>query len=337
MSRLILSIVALGCALHAVGPAVVLAAEPAPPQALGETTVLKWKDGKQAAFYLAFDDACPTHLKTVIPELVKRKMVGTFYVIAGSGNFKDKPQWKEFAKSPYVVLANHTFTHKGAATLEQFEKDVVDANAVLAGYIPNYQAGQLVSFGTPGGVKWGINAEQRKEVLARNNLVLRADFWGAVIHVKTVDDMKKYVDAAVKKGEMSHLDFHGVGGDWLPTPTDWFLAMLDKLEAEQDKLWIADHLTIHKYATERKTAKVQTLAADEKQVRLKLTSDADPKLYDARLTLETRVPAGWTACEVKDGGRTVTATVTNGVVRYDATPGGGEITLSRGERDAGRG
>lgn len=315
----------LGCTVQLVFAS---AARGADAQGLGHTTVLKWKDGKQAAFYLAFDDACPTHIRIVIPELIKRKTVGTFYVIAGSGNFKDRPQWTEYAKSPYVVFANHTYTHKGAQTVEEFEKEVVDTNAVLAKYIPDYQHGQLVSFGTPGGVKWGITDEQRQEVLDRNNLILRADFWGAVIHVKTEDDMRKYIDAAIKRGEMSHLDFHGVGGDWLVTPVGWFVAMLEKLEAEKDKLWITDHLTIHKYATARKTAKVQTLGADEKQIRLKLTSDADAKLYDEPLTVETKVPAGWTKCEMRQGGKAATVSVTNGIARYEALADGSEVTLA---------
>ena len=35
---------------------------------IADTQVLKWKDGKQAVFFLAFDDSCPSHLKNVIPE-----------------------------------------------------------------------------------------------------------------------------------------------------------------------------------------------------------------------------------------------------------------------------
>ena len=44
----------------------------------GATRVAKWKDDKQAAFILMFDDSCQSHVKNAIPELVKRKMVGTF-------------------------------------------------------------------------------------------------------------------------------------------------------------------------------------------------------------------------------------------------------------------
>jgi peptidoglycan/xylan/chitin deacetylase (PgdA/CDA1 family) len=54
-----------------------LAADPSKP---GDTQILRWKDGKKAAFMLAFDDGCPSHLKHVIPELEKRKIPGTFYL-----------------------------------------------------------------------------------------------------------------------------------------------------------------------------------------------------------------------------------------------------------------
>src|SRR5688572_18061809 len=80
----------------------------------GDTQVLKWKDGKKAAFMLAFDDSAPSQLKNVVPELEKRKIVGNFYLVTGNGLYNAiKRRWEAAAKSPYVAVANHTFTHKG--------------------------------------------------------------------------------------------------------------------------------------------------------------------------------------------------------------------------------
>src|SRR2546426_1324490 len=60
----------------------------APAGGPGATTVLKWKDGKKAVFLLMFDDSAPTDIKNVIPELKKRGMTGTFYIVPGGGPFK---------------------------------------------------------------------------------------------------------------------------------------------------------------------------------------------------------------------------------------------------------
>ena len=71
---------------------------------VGETKILKWKDGKTAVFLLAFDDSCPTHLTNVIPELEKRGIVGNFYVVPGKGTLPPKKaQWEKAAKSPVEV------------------------------------------------------------------------------------------------------------------------------------------------------------------------------------------------------------------------------------------
>ena len=48
-------------------------------------------------------------------------------------------------------------------------------------------------------------------------------------------EIQRRLYTAVANGEMGHNDMHGVGGDWLSTPLDWFTALLDKLEAEKEQ------------------------------------------------------------------------------------------------------
>lgn len=54
------------------------------------TKTLQWPGGKRAAFLLAFDDNAPTHLDVVIPELEKRRMAGTFYIIPGAERYQEQ-------------------------------------------------------------------------------------------------------------------------------------------------------------------------------------------------------------------------------------------------------
>jgi len=294
------------------------------------TDVLKWKGGKKAAFYLAFDDGCPTHLTNVIPELQKRKIVGTFYIIAGRPTFNGNKKWEEAAKSPYVVFANHTFRHKDFPTLEGFEDEVVQTNKVILRLQPGTKASRVIAFGKPGGVKYGITDADIAGVLAKHDMVNRLPFWTPVIHVKTPDDMTKWVDQGIAKGEIGHLDFHGVGGDWLVTPVDFFLAILDKLDACRDVLWVSDTASIMKYAAERKAATVKVAENTPAKVRLTLTTTLDAKLYDEPLSLATKVPAAWKQAVVTQGESKVTVPVTGGVAVYDAVPGGPEIVLIEG-------
>src|SRR5438552_12587277 len=89
----------------------------APAGGPGATTALKWKDGKKAVFLLMFDDSAPSAVKTVIPELKKRGMTGTFYLSPGGGLSKlsqrlGKRDWGGRG----LVLPTHTLPPRGATS-----------------------------------------------------------------------------------------------------------------------------------------------------------------------------------------------------------------------------
>lgn len=293
------------------------------------TQILKWKDGKKAAFLLAFDDSAPSQLKNVVPELEKRKIVGNFYLVTGNGVWTNtKAKWEEAAKSPCIAVANHTFTHQGVTTPEELDEELAKCNEVLYKLQPERKQPRLLGFGKPGGVPWTVTKEQVEAALKKHHLCDRPPFWGPPMHYKSAEDLVKAVDTALAKGEMGHADFHGVGGDWLVTPVEWFTALLDKLEATRDQVWVPDVVSWHQYVTERKTAAVKVVHSDKTRIRLDLTCEADPALYDLPLTLSTKVPADWKSCVVTQGTTRTPQPVKDGAVQYSALPGGGEITIT---------
>lgn len=294
-----------------------------------ETQVLKWKDGKKAVFILSFDDSCQSQLNNVVPELNKRKLTGTFYLVMGGGvHAGRKKDWEAAVKSPYIVEANHTFTHKGVKSVEELETELSKNNEALYALHPERKAPRLLAWGRPGGVPWEITEEQELAGLAKNHLLRRPPFYGPPIHYKSADACVAAIDKALEKGDMGHLDMHGVGGDWLTTPLDWFAAICDKLEANRDTIWSADALSYMEYKAERETAEAKELENTPARIRVSLTSKMDPALYDQPLTLSTKVPAAWKSCVVTQGAKKTTVEVRNGAVQYDALPGAGEITLS---------
>ncbi|MEP6669639.1 MAG: polysaccharide deacetylase family protein [Chthoniobacter sp.] len=299
----------------------------AEPPTAGQTQILKWKDGKTACFTLGFDDSAGSQLKNVVPELVKRKIVGTFYLVTGNSLYAHlKPQWEEAAKSPYVVVANHTFTHKGANNAEELEPELAKCNEVLYALHPERKQPYLIAFAKPGGVPWIVPNDAFEAALAKHHLLNRPPFAGPPINYKSSEETLAVVDKAIAKGDMGYLVFHGVGGDWLVTPVEWFTALLDKLEKERDQLWITDTASWKKYVTERDTAAVKIVEASKTRLRLQLTAKTDPT-YDDPLTLSTTVPADWKTCQVEQGTTKTTVPVKNGSVQYSAVPNGDEIVL----------
>jgi hypothetical protein len=298
----------------------------------GDTQVLKWKDGKKAAFMLAFDDSAPSQLKNVVPELEKRKIVGNFYLVTGNGLYAAlRLRWQVAAKSQYVFVANHTFTHKGVNNAAELEPELAQCNEVLYVLKPEGKKPRLFGFGRPGGVPWKVTPQEQAEALAKHQLCDRPPFAGPPINYKSAEATVAAVDAAIAKGEMGHLDFHGVGEDWLVTPVEWFTALLDKLEAVRDQVWITDVVSWHQYVTERSSAEIKSLKSDKDAISLEISCKADPALYDLPLTLSTNVPAEWKQSVVTQGSNSITVSVRDGAVQYDALPGGGEITLKRAE------
>ncbi len=302
-----------------------IGAEPNP----GTTQVLKWKDGKKACFMLAFDDSAPSQIKNAIPELEKRKLVGTFYLVTGNSLYAGlKPKWEEAAKSPSVVVANHTSTHKGVTNAEELEPELAKCNEVLYTLHPDRPLPRLLAFGKPGGVPWIVTKEDQAAALARHNLIDRPPFAGPPLSYKTVEQSIAVIDRALEKGEMGHLDFHGVGGDWLTTPMDWFTALLDKIEANRDAIWVTDCVSWHQYVKERDAAEIKIVEVAKDRLAVQLDcGKLDAKLYNLPLTLSTRVPANWKSCVVEQHSSKTTVPVKDGVVQYSAVPSGGTITL----------
>ncbi len=299
-----------------------------PVASSGVTTVLKWKDGKKAVFLLMFDDSAPSAMKTVIPELKKRGMSGTFYVVPGGGPYKAAQKaWETDLPGPGIIYANHTFTHKGATTSAQLDEELAKCNEGIAKCYPGLKQPRLISFGKPGGVPWTVTKDELNTALAKYNLIDRPPFKGYPINYKTTEAMLALVDTALAKGEMEYNVFHGVGGDWLVTPLDVFTALLDKLEANKEQLWVTDAISWHQYAAERKGAEVKVLEVSKSRIRIRLTSKEDPVFYDLPLTLSTQVPPEWKQCRVTQGGKSTTIPAAGGVVRYTAVPGAEEIML----------
>ncbi|HEX3135707.1 MAG TPA: polysaccharide deacetylase family protein [Planctomycetota bacterium] len=296
----------------------------------GSTRVAKWKDDKQAAFMLMFDDSCATHVKNAIPELVKRKMVGTFYLNPGSGQFAGlKNDWENVIPKLGMEYANHTFTHKGAKDAENLDEELQKCDDAIAKILGKRPA--LVSFGRPGVPQgaWTVTDQELKDALAKHHLIMRPNVDGrfAEINLKTADALFGIAEKALAAGSSDCVIFHGVGGDWLTAQMPVYIGLLDKLVAVQDKLWIAGHIAIYSYQMEREGAAVKVEQAGGTGIKLTLTTTADPALFSTPLTLVTRVPSDWKRCRVLQGETTATVPVTDGVARYDAKPDGSAISL----------
>jgi len=118
-----------------------------------------------------------------------------------------------------------------------------------------------------------------------------------------------------------------VGGDWISFPMPEFVAMLDGLEKRRDALWITDHISVHKYETERNATHVEVAEASAGKIVLNVKNTTDAALYDLPLTFVTKVPPGWKFCTVTQNGQARKVAVVDGEVTFDVLPLNGSIQL----------
>ena len=305
----------------------------------GATRIARWKDDRTAAFLLMFDDGWPGQMMVAIPELQKRGLTGTFYMVPEKGEYKVyAAKWAEAIKGGGVVYGDHTLTHGGIKDLENGRKEIGECARILRELQPG-KPNRLLSFAQPGvgPGKWNINKGELTSLLKEYNLIDRPPFagHGAVYHWQTLDQMTALVDKAVAGKDMNYLILHGVeriGAQWQDF---WalkqavFFPLLDVLKEKSNKgeLWVTDHISQHQYATERDTATVKTLKVIPNGIQLELKSEADPKYYDQPLTLVTQVPPAWRECNISQGAVKTKATAKDGAVIFDAVPNGPPISL----------
>ncbi len=303
--------------------------------AAGDTKVAKWKDDRTAAFLLMYDDGWPSLWQVAIPEMVKRGMIGTFYINPEKGEYKKfEKKWTEEIPATGMVYGNHTMTHHGVRDMEHAEYEV----GACADYIRKVSAKpkpELVSYGQPGvgPGKWNITKEQLDELLEKYHLIDRPPFagHGAVYHHQTTDQMLALADKAIAERGMEYIVFHGVERkepdwgyqDFWALKQDVFFPLLDRLKEKSDNgdLWITDHITQHKYEMQREATAVKVVRAAPKEIELEVTCSADPKWYDGVLTFIAEVPGDWKKVVVSQGDAKTTADVKDGVVKFDALPG----------------
>ena len=274
----------------------------------GDAEVTKWANGANGAFMLMFDDGWPSAWQAAMPALEERKLPADFYIIPSKGEFKVfEKKWLEIFKTKTLFrFGNHTWSHNGFDDYDGAVQEFKKCTDYLRENVPG-KKDRLISYAQPGvkAGRWNINGEQEMEICRAQGLVPRPTFrdHGATYHLKNKDEMLDKAKKAVKEGICEYVIFHGVAvddpkrgyQDFWAVPTKEYLPFFDEVAAMRDRgeLWVADHVSVHQYETEFKSARIKKLGRSAKGYRFSLSCEADPKLYDYPLTVKVEVPSTW--------------------------------------------
>ena len=149
--------------------------------------------------------------------------------------------------------------------------------------------------------------------------------------------MKSWIDAVAALDKVwLVLVFHGVDGvGWEPKTGAELEEYFAYVRSREESVWVATFQDVAKYVRERQNASVRT-AREGERIQVALAHDLDGSLYDLPLTLETEVPAEWTAVEVRQGSRVQRVDAVGrgrrATARYQAVPNAGTVTLANAPR-----
>lgn len=300
--------------------------------ATANTRIARWKDDKKGAFSLRFDDSMQSHHDYCIPQLVKRGLVGSFWVNPSTPRYGyGVDTWESLASRTGIELCDHSMDHNGANFIEEADYEIGETARIIRSLNPP-EASPLLLFSRGGGSVW----PEGYGYLIKKHKLISGD--GGMKHYRgpiSADNLIAYARRAMEEGVWNGVATHGTGPylEWDGLRPEVFEPLVDYLASVKDRLWVGTCGDVHKYVTERDSAEVNVLETSKNFIRVKLTSTVDPDLYDYPLTLMTEVPDSWKYCRVTQGILRSIYPVKSGVVQYEAVPGRGEIRIESSAMD----
>jgi len=211
--------------------------------------ILPW-NGYKGALSLTFDDGDPSQLDVAIPEMEKRGLRGTFYLIAE--RLTRPGEWKKAAASGQEI-GNHSLSHKRAKTLSSGEEEnqIGEAKNILENLcgvpVPTFaypfteitpalrrtaQAHHLLSRGGMGEYYFPPNSDPDWAYLPSQ----------VAYSLTSPGVYKGWADEALRRQSWTIPQLHafeGTATGWQPLPRKNLVEFLDYLVEVKKDLWIA--------------------------------------------------------------------------------------------------
>ena len=353
------------------GPAVSAAplTRPAEDHRIVDYEIASWYQFKKAACSLTFDDGTLDQFLLAYPELEKRNIKATFFLITGQsakGYWNDNPvsrkvfswdQAREIALSGHEI-GSHSKSHPDfLLEKDSFEEELRDSRDKIEKEIP-WQKG--LTFCWP---YWRNDKESRaaagKYYLGaragvgipgnypeRNGGIPRAtpdDFFRInAIGARNSDpnaSLRKLCDRVFSSGGWFVPAFHGIDDGkierdalgWEALPIRRFRVILDYLRGKG--FWLAPFGTVIRYIKERDAAKLSLKNRENRSNRsltLKLEDGLDDSLFNQALSLRVKLSMVGKRFRGLQNGRMFEIEVDgNGYLIFEALPDGSNITITR--------
>ena len=288
--------------------------------------VADYKDGKECAVSLTFDDSMKEHYTIVAPELEKRGFRGTFWMCGGW--MPAEPQYdtthftwaeaKEMSDKGHE-MSNHSWSHPNMTTLSEDElKEQIRKNdeAILA----NLEK-PSTTFCFPYNA---YNDAVLAEVMKGRIGARLKEFWLGGQH-SPKEYLQKQIEDALAAGSWIVGMTHGInyGYDCYEDASE-FTDFLDYLKSLEDRIWIGTFRDVAAYTAVAKGTTLE-VSKDGKEITIVPATNLDKALYETPLTLEVNTDCR--KIKASQDGKPLEVTYSNGKAYITFCPFGGAVTL----------
>ena len=288
--------------------------------------VADYKDGKECAVSLTFDDSMKEHYTIVAPELEKRGFRGTFWMCGGW--MPAEPQYdtthftwaeaKEMSDKGHE-MSNHSWSHPNMTTLSEDElKEQIRKNdeAILANL-----GKPSTTFCFPYNA---YNDAVLAEVMKGRIGARLKEFWLGGQH-SPKEYLQKQIEDALAAGSWIVGMTHGInyGYDCYEDASE-FTDFLDYLKSLEDRIWVGTFRDVAAYTAVAKGTTLE-VSKDGKEITIVPATNLDKALYETPLTLEVNTDCR--KIKASQDGKPLEVTYSNGKAYVTFCPFGGAVTL----------
>ena len=291
-----------------------------------DVKVADYKDGKECAVSLTFDDSMKEHYTIVAPELEKRGFRGTFWMVgswmpavaeADTTHFT-WAEAKEMSDRGHE-MSNHTWSHPYLTMLSDEE---------LLNEIKKNDEAILANIGKPSTTFcFPYNAFNDKVIAAAMEGRIGArlkEFWLGGQH-SPKEYLQKQVEDALASGSWIAGMTHGInyGYDCYTDPTE-FTDFLDYLKSLESRIWVGTFRDVAAYTAVAKDVKLTVEPAD-KGVTVTPATTLDKTLYETPLTMTVNTDGKKIKAEQDGNPLEITYSGDNAYLTF--CPFGGPVTI----------
>ena len=235
-----------------------------------------WPNGTMAAIALTYDDGLPSHVNTAAPALKQYGFNATFYPTLSSPSLTDeKEKWAKLVVDGHE-LGNHTVYHPCQKSKEGMEwvkdehdldnytpKEIAEEINIANTLLTEMDGNQSRTFAYPcshhfaGGESYvgfvssqfpsaRSSSEEQSELIKISDIDLyNVPSWAPNNH--GADELISYIQKIIDLETFSTITFHGIGAEHMRVSKEAHEKMLQFLDSNRDKIWVATFEEITEY------------------------------------------------------------------------------------------